>query len=427
MKAAILAVGSELLGFERLDTNSLFLTEILLRHGVELVQKGVAGDDETEIAAAAARLLERADLLLVTGGLGPTADDVTRSAFASLLGRATRLDEEILTEIRERFRAMGVNMPEVNRRQAEVIDGARVIDNPRGTAPGQWLEADGKVVILFPGVPAELRPMVAAEVEPWLAARGDGAGTAMRTLRVACLPESVVEERIGGIYERFGRQAISVLASPGEVLVRGYARGAPDRRTATLDAIEEAVRARLGDAVFGADDESLEAVVGEALGRRGETVAVAESCTAGLLAERLTRVPGSSAWVLGGIVAYADRIKEGLLGVDRETLAEHGAVSQPVAEAMARGVRDRCGADWGVGITGIAGPGGGSTAKPVGTVHVALHGPRSEDLVHHHLRLPGDRRIVRRLSAQWALDTLRRAVTERPQLASAATSPEYSG
>lgn len=427
MKAAILAVGSELLGFERLDTNSLFLTEILLRHGVELVQKGVAGDDETEIAAAAERLLDRADLLLVTGGLGPTADDVTRSAFASLLGRATTLDEEIVAGIRDRFRAMGAKMPEINRRQAEVIDGARVIANSRGTAPGQWLEADGKVVILLPGVPAELRPMVAAEVEPWLAERGDGAGMAMRTLRVACLPESVVEERIGDIYERFGRQAISVLASPGEVLVRGYARGAPDRRAAALDSIEESVRARLGDAVFGADDDSLEAVVGETFGRRGETVAVAESCTAGLLAERLTRVPGSSAWVLGGIVAYADRVKEQLLGVDRETLAEHGAVSRPVAEAMARGARDRCGADWGIGITGIAGPGGGSAAKPVGTVHVALYGPRSQDPVHHHLRLPGDRRTVRRLAAQWALDALRRALSERPQLKSESTSPEYSG
>lgn len=427
MKAAILAVGSELLGSERLDTNSLYLTEILLRHGVELVQKGVAGDDEAEIAAAAGRLLDRAGLLLVTGGLGPTADDVTRSAFASLLGRATTLDEPALAAIRERFRALGMKMPEVNRRQAEVIDGARLLSNPRGTAPGQWLEVDGKVVVLLPGVPAELRPMVAAEVEPWLAARGSGAGTAMRTLRVACLPESVVEERIGGIYERFGRQAISVLASPGEVLVRGYARGAPDRRAATLEAIESAVRERLGDAVFGADEESLEEMVGEALRRRGETVAVAESCTAGLLAERLTRVPGSSAWVVGGVVAYADRIKERLVGVARQTLAEHGAVSRPVAEAMARGVRDRCGADWGVGITGIAGPGGGSEAKPVGTVHVALLGPGSEDPVHLHLRLPGDRRTVRRLSAQWALDALRRALSGHPQLAGTATSPEYSG
>lgn len=427
MKAAILAIGSELLGSERLDTNSLFLTEILLRHGVELVQKGVVGDDEREIAAAAARLLDRADLLLVTGGLGPTADDVTRSAFTSLLGRETTLDERVLAEIRDRFRAHGMEMPVVNRRQAEVIDGARLLANTHGTAPGQWLEADGNVVILLPGVPAELQPMVTAEVEPWLAARGDGVGTATRTLRVACLPESVVEERIGEIYEQFGRAAISVLASPGEVLIRGYARGAPDPRSTALDAIENAVRARLGDAVFGSGEVSLEAVVGEALGRRGETVAVAESCTAGLVAERLTRVAGSSAWVLGGIVAYADRIKQELVGVDRQALQEHGAVSRPVAEAMAREVRLRFGADWGVGVTGIAGPGGGSAEKPVGTVHVALEGPRQEDLVHHHLRLPGDRQTVRRLTAQWTLDALRRALSGLPQLGRAAASPEYSG
>ncbi|MGH9379200.1 MAG: competence/damage-inducible protein A [Thermoanaerobaculia bacterium] len=427
MRAAILAVGSELLGFDRLDTNSLHLTEILLRHGVEPVQKGVVGDSVAEIAAAAARLLDRADILLVTGGLGPTADDVTRGAIASLLGRELTVDEGVVEVIRERFRRLGVAMPEVNRRQAEVIAGARLLANTRGTAPGQWIETDGRVVILLPGVPAELREIVASDVEPWLAARGAGAGTEQRTLRIACLPESVVEERIAEVYQRFGREAISILASPGEIRIRGYASGGPDERRATLEAIEEAVRARLGEAVFGVGDTSLEVAVGEALAGRSETVAVAESCTAGLVAERLTRVPGSSAWVLGGVVAYADRVKRELLGVDQEALDRHGAVSAAVATAMARGARQRLGADWGIGVTGIAGPGGGSEEKPVGTVHIAVDGGSAERLVHHHLRLTGDRQTVRRISSQWALDALRRALSGLPQLRRAASSPEYSG
>jgi nicotinamide-nucleotide amidase len=318
-------------------------------------------------------------------------------------------------------------MPEVNRRQAEVIDGARLLPNPRGTAPGQWIEADERVVILLPGVPGELVPMVQSQLEPWLAAHGDGRGREERTLRVACLPESAVEARIAPLYERFGRETVSLLASPGEVLVRAYADGAPERRREHLDTVEQAVRERLGDAVFATGTTPLEEVVGKALERRAETVATAESCTGGLLAERLTRIPGSSAWMLGAVVAYADAVKRELLGVDPGILERHGAVSRPVAEALAQGARQRLAASWGIGITGIAGPGGGTPEKPVGTVHLALAGPADTEAWQRRLRLPGDRLTVRLLAAQWALDALRRALSGLPQMTREAASPEYSG
>lgn len=417
MKAAILAIGSELLGTDRLDTNSLRLTEVLELHGFVLVLKAVVGDDEVRIAAEVERLLGLADVVLVTGGLGPTGDDVTRSAVARALDRATHFDEEVLADIRRKFESLGLEMPEVNRRQAQWIEGATRIPNPRGTAPGMILEQGSGTVFLLPGVPREMEGMIESHVEPWLAERSGGTSRERRTLHVACLPESTVEERIRPAYDELGREAISILARPGHIRLRFEARGAEGERRERLDRIEERLRELVGPAVFArGEDATLEAVVGELLREAGATVVTAESCTGGLLAERFTRVAGSSDYFLGAAVTYTNELKERLLGVPSETLRQHGAVSESVARAMAWGARRELGADYGIGITGVAGPGGGTEDKPVGTVHLALAGPErdgEEDVEHRRVRFPGSRRQVRWQTAQLALELLRRRLLRR--------------
>jgi nicotinamide-nucleotide amidase len=427
MRAAILAIGTELLGTDRLDTNSLRLTETLEHHGIPLVTKAVAGDDESEIAQTIAHLLTRADLLLITGGLGPTADDVTRQAVAHALGRDLHHDPEILSGIEAKFASFGMRMPEVNRRQAEVVDGATILANPRGTAPGLHLDDDRGTLFLFPGVPTELEGMITADLEPWLAQRSGGVGRERGVVKVASLPESTVEERIAPAYDDFGRENVSVLAKAGEIRVQFWASGAPEERRERLAAMAARLRELLGDAVFtDRGDEDLAAVVGELLRGRGESVASAESCTGGWLGRRITAVSGSSDYYPGGVVSYSNPVKEQLLGVPAALLAEHGAVSEPVAVAMACGVRERLGATYGLGITGVAGPSGGSDAKPVGTVHLALAGPAADDagsgggsvlIEHRRVRFPGDRERVRWMSTQLALEMLRRHLLGLPSIA----------
>jgi nicotinamide-nucleotide amidase len=406
--AAILAVGSELLGTDRLDTNSLRLTAALAAHGFELVRKAVVGDSEEEIARELRSLVGRVELVVVTGGLGPTADDVTREAAAAALGRRLVFDEEILRRIEARFREHGLRMPEVNRHQAEVIEGAEVIPNERGTAPGMRLEEAGTTIFLFPGVPFELDGMLASHFVPWLAARAGGMGRETAVLKVACLPESAVEERISPAYAELGREAITILARPGEIRLQVTAAGPPEERRARLAAMQARLAELAGDAVFAwREEETLEGVVGELLRRAGRTLAIAESCTGGLVAERVTAVPGSSDYFTGGIVAYGNQLKARLAGVPDELLAAHGAVSEPVARELAEGARRRLGGDYGIGVTGVAGPGGGSEEKPVGTVHLAVAGPgRPAD--HRKVRFPGDRERVRWQASQLALEMLRR-------------------
>jgi nicotinamide-nucleotide amidase len=404
MRAAILAIGSELLGADRLDTNSLRLTETLDRHGVELVAKRVVGDVVQRIVTEIRQLEAEADLVLVTGGLGPTADDVTREAFAEASGRPLSERAEIVEGIRRKFASFGRDMPDVNRRQAAVIAGAEVIDNPRGTAPGLVLDHDGTTFFLFPGVPRELEGMIVSRLDPWLEARRSGGAKARLVLRVACLPESEVEERLAPLYGDFG--PIGVLASPGDIKVRLEALDSE-----ALNAAEAAARACLGDAVYGVGEEQLEAVVGEGLRRRGLTIATAESCTGGWIAQRLTAVAGSSDYFVGGVVAYSNRVKREQLGVPAEMIELYGAVSPQVVESMASGVARRLGSDWGIAVSGVAGPGGGTAEKPVGTVDVALFGPKGETRCRR-LRLPGDRAVVRLLTTQWALDMARRALAE---------------
>lgn len=413
MRAAILAVGSELLGTDRLDTNSLRLTEALERFGVNLERKVVIGDRRQALAAEVRRLVADHDLLLVTGGLGPTTDDLTREAVADALGRELAEDESLVQEIRERFRAFGRPMPEVNRRQAMVPTGeAQVIQNPRGSAPGLRLtEPSGTTLFLFPGVPAELEGMIESHLLPWLAERCGGASQESVVLKVACLPESEVEERIAPAYDELGRDAITVLAGAGEVLVRATATGPDGERRRRLAEMEERLAELLGRAVFAREaDLTLEAVVGRLLVERSQTLVTAESCTGGLVAERVTAVPGSSGYFLGGAVAYSNRLKHELLGVRLTTLAAHGAVSEQVARQMAEGARVALGADWSVAVTGIAGPSGGSEEKPVGTVHLAWGGPNGSS--HRRVRFLGGRNRVRRLASQVALEGLRRRLLD---------------
>ncbi|MEL7061801.1 MAG: competence/damage-inducible protein A [Acidobacteriota bacterium] len=414
LRAAIVAVGSELLSTERLDTNSLRITELFERLGVELVTKSVIGDDEHQLADEIRRRLNDVEVLVLTGGLGPTADDVTRAAVARACDREISVDEAQVERIRGLFASFGRTMPEVNRRQAEVLSGARLIENRRGTAPGQHLEHAGSDLFLFPGVPRELRSMLEHDLEPWLRGRIAGLGLAdlgveRRTLKVASLPESDVEERLAPVYATYGREQIAVLASPGEIRVVASAEGSPNERVEQLEAMDEAIHRAIGPAVYArGTDASLEEVVGRLLGARGATLAVAESCTGGLIGERVTRVAGSSAWFLGGGITYSNQLKMELLGVSGDELARHGAVSQPVAEAMAHGARQRFGSDLSLAVTGIAGPGGGSAEKPVGLVHVALAGPTTGEIEHRRVQFPGDRRRIRQMTSQFALDMLRR-------------------
>ena len=409
MRAAFVAVGSELLGTDRLDTNSLWVTGVLERHGVSLASKAVVGDDEAELAGVLVEAMARADLVVVSGGLGPTADDITRHAVARALGRELTEEPAIVADIEAKFRSFGRSMPDVNRRQAFVVEGSRVLDNPRGTAPGLQLEEDGCYLFLLPGVPGELRGLVADYLEPWLTERGSGAGIERVVLKVACLAESEVEERVAPAYDEYGRESVTLLSSPGEIRIELRATGPPAERRVRLDAMTATVRGLVGPPVFSEQtEETLELVVGTLLRDRGLTVAAGESCTGGLLLQRLTAVAGSSEWVVGGVVAYANEAKVDLLGVDSSALIEHGAVSEPVARQLAEGARGRFGADIGIGITGIAGPSGGSDEKPVGTVDFGIAGPSEEATIYWRAHFPGNRDGVRRFAAQWALEMVRR-------------------
>lgn len=407
MKAEIIAVGSELLTAYRLDTNSLFLTEQLNRLGIEVVRKVIVGDDRAQLREAFQGALNRAELVIAIGGLGPTEDDLTRETVAELLDRKLERDEKILRGIQERFRRLGREMPEVNVRQAMLPQGATPLDNLRGTAPGLWLEADGRIVILLPGPPQELKPMFTEQVEKRLAGQSRGLRLHSRELRVAGMPESDVEQRIAAIYKRYAGAQTTLLASPGEIQVHLRAWTAdPPAAEKLLDEMVERIVMALGDNVFTTRGESLEEVVAQSLTLNSATIAVAESCTGGLLAERLTSIPGGSSYFLGGVVCYSNELKSAWVDVPAELIEAKGAVSAEVTRALAEGIRRRSGATLGLGITGVAGPGGGTPEKPVGTVHAALAAEAST--TERQLRLPGDRERVRLQASQVALDMVRR-------------------
>lgn len=406
--AAVVAVGSELLRPRRRDRNTPLLKERLAALGIPTLHQVVAADDEALLTETIRAALDRFRFVLVAGGLGPTTDDRTRAAAAAALSARLVEHAPSLRRLEARFRERGFPMPAVNRRQALLPEGAEALPNPAGTAPGVFARAgSGAVLVLLPGPPSELAAMFDAEAAPRLA--GESGATdvpAAFTLGLAGLPESRLEERLADLYPKPPSPLeVSVLASGGEISLRV---SAPAREEPAAAALTDRIAERLGDAVYTrAPAERLEHAVGRELARRGERAAVAESLTGGLIAERLTRVPGASAWFDLGVAAYADEAKTALLGVRPDTLAAEGAVSRAVAERMAEGVRRRAGNAWGLAVTGIAGPGGGSREKPVGLVWIAVAGPvnRAE-----RRRFPGDRSLVRRLTSTYALDLLRRSL-----------------
>ena len=410
-RAAILAVGSELLTPSRIDTNSLFITEQLNLLGIEVAYKSVIGDDREELATAVRIALDRVGFVVCCGGLGPTDDDVTREVVAQVLQRPLTEDERITAQIRARFASRRMEMPAINRRQAMVPAGARVLDNANGTAPGLWLEDGDRVVLLLPGPPRELQAMFTAVVGELLNPRSPGLSLVRRIIRVAGRTESHTEEAVRPLYAEWARAevpiAATILASLGQVELHLSARAAPpDRAAAAVEAASRQVADVLGLDAYSLDGRPLEQVVGDLLVERRFRIALAESCTGGLLSSRLTDVAGSSRYVERGVVAYANEAKVSLLDVPRELIDEHGAVSEPVALAMAEGVRAGAMVDVGVGVTGIAGPGGGTSDKPVGTVAVAAVIPGTTR--SRLFRFAGDREQVKFQASQAALDMVRR-------------------
>lgn len=416
--AGIIAVGSELLTPSKVDTNSLFITEQLNLLGIDVKAKAIVGDDRAELEHVFRSWLARADLVVLCGGLGPTDDDLTREVVASVLNRPLAEDEAITAHLRARFasRNLPVPMPESNRRQAMVPRGARVIVNPRGSAPGLWIDHEDRLVLLLPGPPRELRPMLTELVEGALKERSAGAPLARRVLRVAGRIESHVDEALHPLYLGWEKAnppvAATILATLGSIELHLSTRAATREVAGTvLDAAVAQAVAILGPDVYSTDGRSLEAVVGALLVARGLRIGVAESCTGGLIASRLTDVPGSSRYVDQAVVVYANEAKIDLLGVPEELLREHGAVSEPVAVAMAEGIKARARAGVGVGVTGIAGPSGGSPEKPVGTVVIAV--VTDGDRRVRTLRFFGEREQVKFQASQSALDTVRRMLSEK--------------
>jgi competence/damage-inducible protein CinA-like protein len=405
--AEIIAIGSELLAPDRTDTNSLWLTEKLNSLGIEVKLKTIVGDDDARLEEAIRDAVRRSKVVITTGGLGPTEDDITRKITARALGRRLLLDETVLAEIRQRFQTFGVAMPERNSRQAMVIEDAEILPNPNGTAPGMFISHEGTSIVLLPGPPREMKPMFENHATSRLAGRVGSLRVVRRLLRVAGLGESAVDEKIAPIYTQYDNPQTTILFNQSEIEIHLTARGRTETDANTLlDRLSEQIEERLGNAVFSFAGEKMEEVVGLKLAVGGYTLSVAESCTGGLIAQRLTEVPGSSKYFIEGVVAYANDAKTRALGVEPILLLEHGAVSAPVAEAMAEGIRQRAGTDFGLSVTGIAGPGGGTEEKPVGLVYIALADDVKTE--HRKLKLPGDRQLIRWRASQAALDMLRR-------------------
>lgn len=403
--ASIIAVGSEMLGTARVDTNSLKITAALEDFGIGLVRKSVTGDRLDDLVAEIRFAIDRSDILVTSGGLGPTEDDLTRDALAKAFGLQMEVDRSIIDRIEARFAARGWKMPEVNKRQANVFRAQTTLRNERGTAPGFHLQIDGKDVWVFPGVPHELEWMLETYFVPWLQSKRTGRSRYRRVLKVAGLTESGVEEKLKPYYEAHDHEPLTILASGAQIEIHLQADGGEAEAKAAIAAREQELRAIFGRKIFGFDGDVMEAVIGRMLTERNETVATAESCTGGLLSSRITDVAGSSGYFMGGAVCYTAEAKMFLAGVDPALIQQHGEVSEPVAIELARGARRRFGTTYGVGITGIAGPGGGTEAKPVGTVHIAVADVLRAE--HRKLFWPMTRPMFKWFATQAALDLLR--------------------
>ncbi len=407
MDSEIIAVGSELLTPYRLDTNSLYLTDKLNTLGIEVRFKTVVGDNRERLAAVFRAALGRSELVVLTGGLGPTLDDVSREVVAEVLDRPLREVAEIRRGIEERFARLGRTMAQNNLRQALVPEGAEWLENKKGTAPGLWLEQDGIKVILLPGPPHELEAMFESTCLPRLARLATGQRLRTRVYKVIGLPESEVDQRIAPYTKERTNPATTVLAVSGAIEVHLRARASTDEEAgALLTELGDQIELALGDHVFSTRGETLEEVVGMYLVMKQKTVATAESCTGGLVSERLTRVPGSSSFFLGGAVVYSNDLKTKLAGVPPALIEAQGAVSKLVAQAMAEGIRQRTGASIGIGVTGIAGPSGGTPEKPVGLVYISLADDRGTQV--REFRFPGDRERIRQWASLAALELIRR-------------------
>jgi nicotinamide-nucleotide amidase len=405
MKAEIVAVGSELLTPDSLDTNSLYLTQRLTEAGCRVHLKSVVGDDCDDIAAVLSAALLRSDLIIFSGGLGPTEDDLTRTAVAAVLKRPVHIDDRILDILRQRFAVRGFRMAKINEKQAEVIQGAEMLDNPLGTAPGMWIDDKGRHILLLPGPPRELK-MIFEAILPKIRNLSGESRLLYRSFHITGITESELDAQIAPIYKSYPRVSTTILAGTRHIAVRMYRWTNAGEDPSDLDELAAKIQAQMGNAIFTASDESMEEVVGRMLRESGQTLAVAESCTAGMLGMHITRIPGSSDYFKGGILCYSNEAKMELCGVSPEILQRHGAVSAEVAEALAVGVRHSLHSSIGLSITGIAGPGGGSAEKPVGLVFIGVSdGKRT---LSRNRVMPGDRESIRERSTYLAMSWLRR-------------------
>ena len=400
MKAAIIAIGSEMLGPTRVDTNSLKITAALEDHGIEVVRKSIVGVRLDDVVDQISFDLDRVDLLIATGGLGPTEDDLTREALVKALELDVEIDQSIIDRIEKRFAARGWKMPEVNKRQAQVFKGQRTLTNERGTAPGFHLQVRGKHVWVFPGVPHELEWMIAIYLRPWLRETTGEVQRHRRVLKVVGLTESGVEERLKPYYEKHNHEPLTILASGAQIELHLQAASRSEIETREKELLEI-----LGNRIFGFDEDTLESIIGQMLVEHSATVATAESCTGGLVGSRITDVAGSSRYYIGGGVCYDAKMKIEIAGVDPRLIQQYGEVSEEVAIALAEGIRSRFNTTYGIGVTGIAGPGGGTEAKPVGTLHIAVASASHRE--HRKLFWPLSRTMYKWFASQSALDLLR--------------------
>jgi nicotinamide-nucleotide amidase len=411
VNAEIVAIGSELLTPFRQDTNSLYITDKLNQLGVEVIFKTIVGDCREHLTGSASLALSRADIVIFMGGLGPTEDDLTREAVAETLQLELHRDPEIVAALERRFASRGWKMSANNAKQGDVIAGAVVLPNPNGTAPGQWIsgkyEGREKIIMLLPGPPHELKALFDQQCMDRLRAKLPLQFIATRVVKVAGMGESACDARVAPIYKRFSDVQTTILAGAGEVQLHLKTRGRSlDAAQQQVDRVVEEIEQELGDCVFSDNGESLEQIVGYYLQMRNATLAVAESCTGGLLAERITSVSGSSRYFLGGAVVYSNQLKTEFADVPADLIAKHGAVSREVAVALAEGIRKRCEATLGVGITGVAGPAGGTQEKPVGLVFHALASDSGTEVVERNF--PGDRKRIRWFASQQAMDMVRK-------------------
>jgi len=411
VNAEIIAIGSELLTPFRQDTNSLYLTERLNQLGVEVIFKTIVGDSREHLTGAATLALSRAEIVIFMGGLGPTEDDLTREAVADALGLQLNRDPEIVTGLERRFASRGMKMSPNNLKQADVINGALVLPNANGSAPGQWIsgkyEGLEKIIMLLPGPPHELKALFDEQCMDRLRVRLPPQFIATRTLKIGLMAESTCDARVAPIYKRYADVQTTILAGAGEIHLHLKTRAASlEAAQRRVDQLAEEIEEELDDAVFSDNGDSLEQIVGYYLQMRNATLAVAESCTGGLLAERITSVSGSSRYFLGGAVVYSDSLKIAFADVPAALIEKHGAVSSAVAVALAEGIRKRCGSTLGVGITGVAGPTGGTEQKPVGLVFHALASEKGAEVEQR--KFPGDRQRIRCYASQQALEMIRR-------------------